>query len=133
MQVAVDLMVEEKNLRQSMDPQVSEVLAGKRLCLFKQMCNDAGVGDQTLFSELTEGFRLTGRMCESGQFPRKLRPAAITVKPLRESAVWAKRMIYASCKRVASDPEIAEAVYQETMQQLHDGWVQGPFSMQQMD
>ena len=101
--------------------------------LFKQMCNDAGVGDQTLFKELTEGFRLTGRMCESGQFPRKLRPAAITVKQLRDSAVWAKRMIYASCKRVASDPEIAEAVYQETMQQLHDGWVQGPFSMQQMD
>ena len=133
MQVAVDLMVEEKSLRQSMDPQVNEVLAGKRLCLFKQMCNDAGVGDQTLFKELTEGFRLTGRMCESGQFPRKLRPAAITVKQLRDSAVWAKRMIYASCKPLASDPEIAEAVYQETMQQLHDGWVQGPFSMQQMD
>jgi hypothetical protein len=72
-------------------------------------------------------------MCESGQFPKKLRPAAITVKQLKESAVWAKRMIYASCKRVASDPEIAEAVYQETMQQLQDGWVQGPFSMQQMD
>jgi hypothetical protein len=133
MQVAVDLMVEEKSLRQSMDPQVNEVLAGKRLCLFKQMCNDAGVGDQTLFKELTEGFRLTGRICEAGQFPRKLRPAAITVKQLRDSAVWAKRMIYASCKRVASDPEIAEAVYQETLQQLHDGWVQGPFSMQQMD
>ena len=98
------------------------------------MCSDAGVGDQNLVSrELTEGFKLTGRMCESGQFPKKLRPAAITVKQLKESAVWAKRMIYASCKRVASDPEIAEAVYQETMQQLQDGWVQGPFSMQQMD
>ena len=126
-------MEEEKSLRRSMDPQVNEVLAGKRLCLFKQMCDDAGVGDQTLFRELTEGFKLTGRMCESGQFPKKLRPAAITVKQLKESAVWAKRMIYASCKRVASDHEIAEAVYQETMQQLQDGWVQGPFSMQQMD
>jgi len=133
MRVAVDLMEEERSLRKSMDPHVNEVLAGKRLCLFKQMCNDAGVGDQTLFRELTEGFRLTGRMGESGQFPRKLRPAAITVKQLRESAVWAKRMIYTSCKRVASDPEIAEAVYQDTMQQLQDGWVQGPFSMQQMD
>lgn len=51
MQVAVNLMEEENNLRQSMDPQVNEVLAGKRLCLFKQMCSDAGVGDQTLFPE----------------------------------------------------------------------------------
>ena len=31
MQVAVNLMEEENNLRQSMDPQVNEVLAGKRL------------------------------------------------------------------------------------------------------
>ena len=71
----------------------------------------------------TERFRLTGKMCESGQFPRKLRPAATTVQQLRESTVWAKKMVYASCKRVASDPEIAESVCQETLQRLG----QGPF------
>ena len=116
-----------------MDPQVEEVLAGKRLLLFKTMCEDAGVGDQTLFQELTEGFRLTGRMLESGQFPKKMRPAAITVQQLRDSSVWAKRMVFSSCKRVAADPEIAQAVHQETLQQLQDGWVKGPFTMQQMD
>ena len=42
-------------------------------------------------------------------------------------------MIYSSCKRVSSDPEIARAVFQETQQQLSDGWVKGPFTMQQMD
>ena len=133
MQVAIDLMEAEKKLRAKMDPQVAGVLAGKRLLLFRTMCEDAGVGDPGLFDELTEGFRLTGKMNESGQFPRKLRPAAITVQQLRESSVWAKRMVYTSCKRVASDPEIAESVYQETIQQVQDGWVQGPFSMQEMD
>ena len=45
-----------------MDPQVNEVLRGKRLKLFQQMCADAGVADGTLFDELTAGFRLTGPM-----------------------------------------------------------------------
>ena len=39
-----------------MDPQVEAVLKGKRLLLFKQMCFDAGVGDESLFQELTDGF-----------------------------------------------------------------------------
>eukprot|EP00435_Cladocopium_sp_Y103_P048940 s2442_g14.t1 len=132
-QLAVDLMEQEKTLRASMDPQVSEVLKGKRLKLFQQMCIDAGVDDESLFGELTSGFKLTGPMQPSGQFPRKLKPAAITVKQLRESSAWSKKMIYSSCRRVASDPEIANAVFQETQQQLSDGWVKGPYTMQQLD
>ena len=131
--LAVDLMEDERALRACMDPQVNEVLRGKRLKLFQQMCADAGVADETLFEELTAGFRLTGPMQASGQFPRRIKPASITVQQLRESSVWAKKMIYSSCKRVSSDPEIALAVFQETQQQLSDGWVKGPFTMQQMD
>ena len=131
--LAVDLMEDEKELRAGMDPQVNEVLRGKRLKLFQQMCADAGVADGTLFDELTAGFRLTGPMQASGQFPRRIKPATITVQQLRESSVWSKKMIYSSCKRVSSDPEIARAVFQETQQQLSDGWVKGPFTMQQMD
>ena len=131
--LAVSLMEDEKNLRNSMDPQVNAVLSGKRLKLFEQMCLDAGVSDETLFEELTSGFRLTGPMKASGQFPRRIKPASITVQQLRDSSVWSKRMIYSSCKRVASDPEIAAAVFQETQQQLSDGWVKGPFTMQQLD
>ena len=132
-QLAVCLMDDEKALRASMDPQVNDVLRGKRLKLFQQMCVDAGVADETLFEELTAGFKLTGPMQTSGQFPRRIKPAAITVQQLRESSVWSKKMIYSSCKRVSADPEIALAVFQETQQQLGDGWVKGPFTMQQLD
>ena len=34
---------------------------------------------------------------------------------------------------MSADAEVAEAVYQETQQQLQDGWVKGPFSGQQLD
>ena len=94
---------------------------------------EAGVGDKGLFEEITQGFSLTGDMPESGQFPAKLKPAMISVQQLRDSAVWAKKMIQTSCKRVGSDAEVAQAVYDETVQQLADGWVKGPFSEKDLD
>ena len=90
-------------------------------------------GDDGLFDELVKGFSLTGAMPESGTFPAKSRPAQISVQQLKESAVWSRKMIHTSCRRVASDKEIAHAVYQETLQQLSDGWVKGPFTEAQLD
>ena len=78
--LAVQLKEDECQLRKQMDPQVEAVLKGNRLLLFKQMCFDAGVGDESLFQELTDGFRLTGQMQDSGQFPKKLKPASLTVQ-----------------------------------------------------
>lgn len=131
--LAQELQSEEKNIRHGMDEGVSAVLKGKRLALFKRMAEDAGVGDATLFDELISGFRLTGLMPESHQFPKKLKPALISVQQLKDSSIWAKRMIGASCRRVSSDMEIATAVYEETVQQLQDGWVVGPFTDKQLD
>lgn len=81
-QLAVDLMEEEKVLRSKMDPQVNDVLKGKRLKLYQRMCEDAGVGGESLFQEITEGFRLIGKMRDrdSGQFPCKVKPASLTVE-----------------------------------------------------
>ena len=131
--LARSLSADEENFRRGLDKQVNDVLCGKRLLLFKQMCIDAKVGDESLFDELTQGFRLTGTMNDSGKFPRKLKPAGIAIDQLRESSVWAKKMIHSSCRKVSADAEIAEAVYQETQQQLQDGWVKGPFSEQRLD
>ena len=127
------LKTEEEALKADLDGDVRAVLAPKRLLLFKEMTDEAGVGDKGLFEELTQGFSLTGDMPESGQFPAKLKPAMISVQQLRDSAVWAKRMIQTSCKRVGSDAEVAQAVYDETVQQVADGWVKGPFSEHDLD
>ncbi|CAL1143121.1 unnamed protein product [Cladocopium goreaui] len=122
---AAQLGAEELQFKKTLDVDVRRVLDGKRLLLFKEMAADANVGDETLFQELTEGFRLTGEMPQSKQFPAKLKPAMISVQQLRESSVWAKKMIHSSCRRIGSDPEIAKAVFEETQQQLKDGWVRG--------
>ena len=130
---AVELAAQEAELKASLNEDVRTVLADKRLLLFKEMASEAQVGDDGLFDELVKGFSLTGAMPESGTFPAKLRPAQISVQQLKESAVWARKMIHTSCRRVASDKEIAHAVYQETLQQLSDGWVKGPFTEAQLD
>ena len=132
-QRAAELASEEARIKAALDPDVRRVLQGKRLLLFEEMARDANVGDENLFKELTEGFKLTGEMPQSHQFPAKLKPAMLSVQQLRESSVWAKKMIHSSCRRVGSDSEIAKAVYDETQQQLQDGWVLGPFTAQQLD
>ena len=132
-QRAAELASQEAELKASLNEDVRTVLADKRLLLFKEMAAEAQVGDDGLFDELVKGFSLTGAMPESGTFPAKLRPAQISVQQLKESAVWARKMIHSSCRRVASDKEIAHAVYQETLQQLSDGWVKGPFTEAQLD
>ena len=130
---AKELACQESELKASLDPDVRTVLSDKRLLLFKEMAHEAGVGDEGLFDEFVKGFSLTGSMPQSGSFPTRLKPAQISVQQLKESAVWARKMIHTSCRRIAGDKEIAQAVYQETLQQLEDGWVKGPFSEAQLD
>ena len=132
-QRAKELADEEAELKASLDVDVRTVLSDKRLLLFKEMASEAGVGDEGLFEELVTGFSLTGSMPQSGSFPTKLKPAQISVQQLKESAVWARKMIHSSCRRISSDKEVALAVYQETLQQLEDGWVKGPFTEAQLD
>ena len=132
-QRAKELACQEAELKASLDADVRTVLADKRLLLFKEMACEAGVGDEGLFEELVTGFSLTGSMPQSGSFPTKLKPAQISVQQLKESAVWARKMIHSSCRRISSDKEVAHAVYQETLQQLEDGWVKGPFTEDQLD
>ena len=62
---AAELSSAEMELKATLDPHVKNVLADKRLLLFKEMALEAGVGDDGLFNELTEGFSLTGAMSES--------------------------------------------------------------------
>ena len=53
---------EEKQLHNSMQSDVRAVMASKRWLLFKQMMEDAAIVDENLFSEMKDGFRLTGQL-----------------------------------------------------------------------
>lgn len=128
------LLNEERELHASLDPALKPVLKSKRLLLFKEMLQDAGVVDEELFTEMCSGFRLIGDLKPSGQFPEQWKPAALGVEQLQQTAVWAQRAVVGSCRRVLEDPEIANAVWQETVEQAAQDkqWVIGPFTAEEV-
>lgn len=125
-----ELVADEKALHEGLDPSIRPVLASKRLLLFKEMLADAGVDDPNLFADMCNGFRLVGDLHPSGQFAQHWKPAALSVEQLRQTAVWAQHAVIGECKKIASDPEIALAVWEETIQQsgVDKQWVKGPFT-----
>ncbi|CAE7629352.1 unnamed protein product [Symbiodinium sp. CCMP2592] len=124
---------DERELKQSMDPSVREVMGSKNLLLFKQMLLDAGVPDEHLFEDMVRGFRLTGPLEPSGLFPPKYKPASISVDELRRTASWSKHLIEAACRKASKDPNVARSVWEESLAQVKKGWLAGPFTWEQMD
>ena len=134
MERAKALHEDERQLHRKLDPAIQPVLQSKRLLLFKEMLKDAGVVDQALFEEVCSGFRLVGDLSPSGQFPSQWKPAALGVEQLQQTAIWAQRAVVGSCRRVLEDAEIANAVWQETMEQAAPDkrWVIGPFTAEEV-
>eukprot|EP00435_Cladocopium_sp_Y103_P072170 s444_g39.t1 len=131
--LADTLAHEEQELHNSMQPDVARIMNSKRLLLFKRMMEDAGIEDASLLDELREGFRLTGQLEASGLFRPRFKPADMTVAELRNTSKWARHAIVGSCKRVAENKEVAEAVWEETCNQLQAGWIKGPYTAEELN
>ena len=69
MALARNLEPKERLLKESMHPDVRQVMQSKRLLLFGKMLKDAGVQDERLLQDMVDGFRLVGQQPPSGQFP----------------------------------------------------------------
>ena len=131
--LATALELQESELKRQMHPEVALIMAPKRLLLFRQMMQDAGIVDESLFAELCKGFRLTGQLEASGQFRPRFKPADMSVQELRRTSKWARHAIVGSCRRVAENPQVANDVWEETCAQLESGWIRGPFDAVELD
>ena len=65
---ASELEVDERLLKDSLDPQVAKVLQGKRLLLLERIAKSIGWTDTGVFAELRQGFDLIGHHKHSGVF-----------------------------------------------------------------
>ena len=100
---AKKLRHEEAALHEQLDSAIKLVLASKRLLLFQEMLQDAGVDDPELFNDIQNGFHLVGDLKPSGQFQHQWKPASLDVEQLRQTAVWAQQAAVASCRKCADD------------------------------
>ena len=72
-----ELSTKEQDLKASISPRIAEVLKDKRLCLLKQLLDEAGREDAGLVEDIKRGFDLTGALPRSGVFNQKFRPASM--------------------------------------------------------
>jgi hypothetical protein len=67
--LAQQLAPAEERLHAQLVGEVRAVLRGKRLLLLKKLLDEVGYQDPTLFTELCQGFRLTGHLPSTPEFP----------------------------------------------------------------
>ena len=94
------------------------------------MWHDAG-GDDDVFTDLCNGFPVIGEVPPSGAFPFKEAPAGITVGMLMKVAKWAQKALANSTKG-SGDNELDKEVYRTTIGEKDKGWLQGPFTAEEI-
>ena len=108
------------------------VLKGKRIQLLREMLESIGYSDLAVCDMLRDGARLTGVAAPVGEFPEELKPPTVPKEDLRITAKWASKALMAKVGP-SGDPELDEAVDQETKEEVRRGWLVGPLSASDLD
>ena len=101
---------------------LSQVLQGKRLLLFKEMMQAAGCSDELLFRDIVSGFRISGWMPETGNTGPKVRAPKISTDTLKLLAPGLNKTVMSKLSR-RQEPELEQAVWDETQREADLGWV----------
>eukprot|EP00435_Cladocopium_sp_Y103_P046528 s3318_g13.t1 len=125
--LCIQLQEDEKKLHMSLDPEMARLLEGKNLLAWKELMRLTGFEDPTLFDEVTKGFKLVGQATASPQFPMGFSSMLQTPGELRKKAIWMRKANMAKCKSTGR-PELDRLVWDQTMEEQQAGWLQGPFS-----
>lgn len=116
-----ELEQDEKQLHQSLEPHLQQVLQGKRLLVFQEMLNDLGYPDNALVQDICKGFQLTGWLPKSGVFPPAFKRPAHNLETAKKLA---KGVNHGICKQVASPSEdsLSSEVWRQTEEEVERGW-----------
>ena len=107
------------------DPAMRAILGRKRLQLLDEILLSEGYGDCTLARDMHHGFDLVGVAPPSGVLPGKVTPASLEPEALSANACRANDALRASL-RSCGDPELDEKLWEKTLLEVEQGWLQGP-------
>jgi hypothetical protein len=122
---ARELTQGEEDLKSSLSVRRKEILAPKRMLLFKWLMEKSGSSDTSLFQDMCNGFDLTGTLPESHTFSKKFRPAHLPTETLRGVAKRARFALLSSVKS-SGDHALDLGVYEATLKEQQKGFVVGP-------
>lgn len=122
----------EEELHKGLSGGRKDIIRDKKLLLFQEMCKAAGVEDDGLLDLQLVGTPLTGVSGQTGLFePASVGEPAMDDVQLMKSARWSRKML-AGKKFSATDVELNREVWFNTMREVQCGWLEGPFSEQQL-
>eukprot|EP00435_Cladocopium_sp_Y103_P041941 s3762_g11.t1 len=129
--MALQLEEEERKLHQSLHPEMAKLLKGKRLLVWKELMQQTGFDDPSLFDEMLSGFKLVGQAKVSPQFPRGFASMQQTPDELKHKSVWMRKANQAKCKSTGR-AELDRLVWQQTLDECEAGWMHGPYDEEQV-
>ena len=129
---AADLLPKDLELRSSLEPGVRKVLKSKRLLLLQRIAEDIDWPDAGLFQQIQEGFELVGNQGPSGVFATELRPAQLTVSQLDDLVKFMKPALLGKVRSADLDDD-AQLLWDKTMQEVSEGLLEGPLTVQQVE
>ena len=119
---------EEKRVRESLRPEVREVLKGKRLLLLERLATEIGWRVKHIHQELRSGFMLTGYAGPTGVFKTEVKPATMDKEQLMRDAKFLRPLILGKIANQQGVPEDEQALYDLTMDEAKNkGWLEGPY------
>ena len=95
---------------------------------FEETLKQAANKRQTLVRTMCSGFDLLGQIPESSVLPKKHTDALLTVEEIRSLTPDVRAAILQTANK-GSDPEIASAVHQLTLEERDKGWLRGPIDL----
>ncbi|CAJ1382659.1 unnamed protein product, partial [Effrenium voratum] len=122
MKRAQELEHAEKSLHCSMPGYLQQVLGGKRILLMGEMLERLGFEDKYLQQDVSEGFKLTGWLRETGCFPKKIRKPTMPAAAVMAMASSVNRRIVKQMAETSFSETDAKA-WDETLAELERGWI----------
>ena len=131
--VSRSLEVREAALHRAMHPEVEAVMANKRLLLLREMLRAIGFpSTEALFHCLCAGFPVVGEFPRTGVFPPDdRRPERELTDLWRSSRQAVDRLLREDGG--SGDPEVDEFVLDESLLEVERGWLEGPFSPEDLN
>ena len=122
----IALSSKEVQARAEMHPDMARCLEGKQTCLWEELLLHTGFPDDSLVREVRQGIEVVGAADWSPVFKRGYSAPELTEDQWQAQAVWRRKAAIAACKP-ADDPDLAESLWQQTLDETEAGWIKGPF------
>lgn len=120
------LAAQEATVHSQLHPDMATCLKGKQTCLWGELLEHTGFPDDSLVREVRQGIEVVGASAWSPVFKRGYSAPEMTETQWQAQAVWRRKAAMAACKQ-GDDPELADSLWQQTLDESQAGWIKGPF------